>query len=129
VRADGLASRVTLLGFRTDVARVVAASDFMVACPRYEPYGLNVHEALACGIPAITTAISGVAERYPDALEDWIAPDADDAADLAARIERVRASLGRPNEPLAQLSASLRARTWDHVARDLFELVEASFDA
>jgi glycosyltransferase involved in cell wall biosynthesis len=123
-RVDGLESRVALLGFRTDVARVVAASDMMVACPRYEPYGLNVHEALSCAIPAITTAVSGVAERYPEALRAWIAPDPNDDVDLARRIARVRSALDRPNDALRSLSRELRARTWSKVAGEIREGVE-----
>src|SRR5438552_2992563 len=85
-RADGLEGRVAFLGFRTDVARIVAASDLMVAAPRYEPYGLNVNEALCCAVPAITTAASGVAEEYPEPLRDWVLPDADDDLELSLRV-------------------------------------------
>jgi glycosyltransferase involved in cell wall biosynthesis len=121
---DGLGARVSFLGFRTDVARIVAASDMMLAAPRYEPYGLNVNEALCCGVPAITTAVSGVAEEYPEALRDWVLPDADDDLELSLRIRRIRASLGALPPALGALSRRLRARTWDVVARDIVALCE-----
>jgi len=37
----------------------------LVSPVRYEAYGLNVQEALCCGVPAIVSACAGVAERYP----------------------------------------------------------------
>ncbi len=65
---DGLGARITFLGFRNDVPKVLAACDALVAPTRYEAYGAGVHEALCCGLPALVTATAGVAERYPTAL-------------------------------------------------------------
>ena len=120
----GLGARVDFLGFRSDVGRVVSACDLLVAAPLYEPYGLGVHEALCSEVPAIVSASSGVAERYPASLGDWLLPDPRDDADLAARIERVL-ELPRPYAPLQALSRELRARTWDRVAADIVALAEA----
>ncbi len=61
---SGLGSRVKFLGFTERVFDVLAASDLLVSPTRYEPYGLNVQEALCCGVPAIVSASAGVAERY-----------------------------------------------------------------
>lgn len=57
----GLASRVHFLGYRSDVAKIMQAVDFFVFPSRYEPFGMVVSEAMASGLPVITTAVSGVA--------------------------------------------------------------------
>jgi len=80
-----------------------------VAVPRYEPFGLVVTEALACGVPAITTAISGASEVYPDLLRPWVLPDPNDEADLAARIRGVRDGLDN-RRPGARALPRSRAR-------------------
>ena len=84
--AEGLGGSIRFLGFRDDVPRVLAACDLLVSPTRYEAYGLNVQEALCCGLPAIVSASAGVAERYPGPLGALLLPDPDDDADLASRI-------------------------------------------
>lgn len=58
----GLRDRVHFLGYRRDIAEIMKAVDFFVFPSRYEPFGMVVSEAMATGIPVITTAVSGVAE-------------------------------------------------------------------
>ncbi|BBC24546.1 glycosyltransferase family 4 protein [Pseudanabaena sp. ABRG5-3] len=58
----GLSERVHFLGYRRDIAEIMKAADFFVFPSRYEPFGMVVSEAMATGLPVITTAISGVAE-------------------------------------------------------------------
>jgi glycosyltransferase involved in cell wall biosynthesis len=57
----GISDRVYFLGYRRDVAKIMQAVDFFVFPSRYEPFGMVVSEAMATGLPVITTAVSGVA--------------------------------------------------------------------
>lgn len=61
-RQLGVSERVTFLGFRSDVASIMRACDFMVFPTRYEPFGLVVLEALSSGLPVIVTRAAGAAE-------------------------------------------------------------------
>ncbi|HYP14492.1 MAG TPA: glycosyltransferase family 4 protein, partial [Bryobacteraceae bacterium] len=63
--AAGLEDRVRFLGFTGRVRELLAASDVMVSPVRYEPYGLNVQEAICRGVPTIVSHCAGAAERYP----------------------------------------------------------------
>ena len=116
---------IAFLGFRGDVPEILRASDGLVSPTRYEAYGLNVHEALCCGLPVVVSASAGVAERYPPELADWLLPDPEDASDLVARLRRWREGLGEPRPALQILSDRLRAYTWDHMAADIAALIEA----
>ena len=62
----GVADAVTWIAPRPDVERVYAAADVVALPARYEPFG-NVHlEALASGVPVLTSATTGGAEVVRD---------------------------------------------------------------
>jgi len=85
----GVAARIAWLGARPDIERWYAAADVLALPTRYEPFG-NVHlEALASGLPVVTSVVAGGAEVIDDRCGAVIAPD--DAAGLAGAVEKLRA--------------------------------------
>jgi glycosyltransferase involved in cell wall biosynthesis len=126
-RAAGreLNATVRFLGFRRDVATVIAAADVLVHPARYEAYGLGVHEAICRGVPAIVSESAGVAERYPAWARDLLMPGAVDAAAVAAALRRWRAEADAWPARLEPFSASLRSGSWDAMAAEIAALVEA----
>ncbi len=81
----GLSDSVRLLGFRNDVASIIAAGDVFVLPSVNEPFGLVLLEAMALSKPVVSTAAGGpleiveeastgllVSPRRPDALADAI---------------------------------------------------------
>jgi UDP-glucose:(heptosyl)LPS alpha-1,3-glucosyltransferase len=101
--AEGLrvAGRVTWLGPRPDIERWYAAADALALPTRYEPFG-NVHlEALASGLPVVTTTQAGGAEVVTPACGAVVEPRDPDA--LSAALDRLRAS------DAAALAAAARA--------------------
>jgi glycosyltransferase involved in cell wall biosynthesis len=125
-RMDGIGDRVHFLGFRSDVFRVLWASDALVAPTRYEAYGAGVHEALCCGLPALVSADAGVAERYPEDLRSLLLADPESARDLAATLRTWAQRRTAWKERVGALSESLRLRGWDDMARDIVRLCEAA---
>lgn len=122
----GLKSQMRFLGFRDDVAEILAACDALVAPARYEAYGRAVQEALCRGLPAFVTRSAGVAEHYPKELEDLLIPDPDNSSDLAARLRAWRRCVDGYREAVAPLSRMLRAHTWNRMAQQIVEIVEAA---
>ncbi len=122
LRSLGLETEVRLLGFRDDVPKLLRAADLLVSPTRYEAYGLGVHEALCCGLPAIVTATAGVAEVFSDELRPLLLANPDDSALLAGRL-RLWLSDPQPwrSHALA-LSERLRRRTWDDMAAEIVQL-------
>ncbi|MFC4058861.1 glycosyltransferase [Planomonospora corallina] len=59
--AHGLADRVHVIGSvgRADVPALMRSADAMVSVPWYEPFGIAVVEAMACGVPVVASAVGG----------------------------------------------------------------------
>jgi glycosyltransferase involved in cell wall biosynthesis len=115
----GLARRVNFLGFRNDVARLLAACDVLVHPARYEAYGLGVHEAICRGLPALVSARAGVAELYPESLRDWLIEDVENAHEIAAQLRRWRIECETAAARFRPLSDRLRSRTWNMMAAEI----------
>jgi glycosyltransferase involved in cell wall biosynthesis len=122
----GLRDNIRFLGFRRDVPALVRAADALVHPARYEAYGLGVHEALCCGLPAIVSASAGVAERYPADLSDLLLADPDNANELVERLRHWLANISVFSTRVRPLANALRTRSWDDMARDVRDTILAA---
>ena len=105
VAAAGLTGRVQFIGERRDVMDVFAAAD--VYCQPNdgaEPFGLSFVEALAAGLPVVSTKLGAVTEIVDDSCALLV--PAQSPAALAAALREVVADASRR----AALSASARVR-------------------
>lgn len=119
-----LVDRVHFLGFRSDVPDLLRASDCLVAPTRYEAYGLGVHEALCCGIPAIVTETAGVAERYPSGCRNLLLSE-------ITVVELMKKLLNWSNSQehyqaliRSHITPKLRRETWDEMAKQMLDAIE-----
>ena len=79
---------IYLLGFRSDVAALMAACDIFVLPAPAEPFGLVLIEAMAMGKPVIAAAAGGPLEIVADG-ETGLLFEPGDAASLAAAMRRL----------------------------------------
>ena len=84
----GLEDRVTLLGPRLDVPRILALADLFVLPSVSEGMPIAIMEAMALGLPVVATAVGGVPELVVDGETGLLVPPRDPAA-LADAIRRV----------------------------------------
>ena len=122
----GLQSQVHFLGFRPDIRPCFHASDFFVSPTYYDPCSLVVFEALACGLPVITTACNGAGEQIRQGREGFVIPRPDAMDHLADALDRLSDAATR--RAMAEHAARLgREQTLDrHVARLVAVLEEAA---
>jgi glycosyltransferase involved in cell wall biosynthesis len=104
-RAEGVADRLRLPGWRSDAANLLAAADLFVCSSRQEPLGNMVIEAWSARRPVIAAAVGGPAELIEAGRTGLLVP-ADDAAALAAAIKQALADPARA----AALAEAGRAR-------------------
>jgi glycosyltransferase involved in cell wall biosynthesis len=62
----GLTDRLSLLGFRNDVERIMSSLDVYVLSSRTEGFSLTTVQAMACGIPVVATRCGGPEEIVHD---------------------------------------------------------------
>jgi glycosyltransferase involved in cell wall biosynthesis len=80
VRALGCEGVVRFLGFRKDVADLMAAADLVVHPAVAEAFGLVLTEALYVGTPVIATRVGGIPEIIADGIDGVLVPPADSRA-------------------------------------------------
>jgi UDP-glucose:(heptosyl)LPS alpha-1,3-glucosyltransferase len=113
----GVADRVHFLGHQAEMTPLFQAADAFVLPTSYEPFGLVLIEALACGTPVITSRLAGMAGWMEDGAEGLLLDRPEDARELAAAIARFVG--GRDDWPRMQRAARTLAEGfgWDEIWR------------
>jgi sugar transferase (PEP-CTERM/EpsH1 system associated) len=107
-----LQNRVTMLGVRSDVRRLLAAADVFLLTSVSEGIPVTVLEAMAAGVPVVATAVGGVPELIRHEESGLLAP-AGDAAGLADALVRLAGDL--------DLRKRLAARAQERAVTDFCE--------
>lgn len=107
-RRLGVAPRLHLLGPMNRLERVLPSFDAMLLPTRYDPSANACLEALACGVPVVTTADNGASEVLPDPTWGGFLPN--DVTEMAEALERVL------QDPRARDAARAAAERWPQAA-------------
>ncbi len=83
---SGIADQVLFLGPKRNIEKYYAASDIFVLPTLYDAFANVCLEAMACGLPVITTDFNGVADLILDSENGYIIKT-QKADELAARIK------------------------------------------
>lgn len=77
-RELGIAERVLFMGYRRDAIRFVKTFDVFVLTSDFEPFGLVVTEAMACGVPVVAlNQNSAVSEIIDDGVQGFLVNEKD----------------------------------------------------
>jgi UDP-glucose:(heptosyl)LPS alpha-1,3-glucosyltransferase len=120
-RRLGVLARVCFVGYCGDMRNCYFAADFFVHPTFYDPCSHVVLEALACGLPVITTRHNGAAELLQPPREGYVLEDPHDVEALAGAMTRLM-------EPARRAACAQAARkaaaqwTFEHHYRQMLAI-------
>jgi UDP-glucose:(heptosyl)LPS alpha-1,3-glucosyltransferase len=120
----GVFERCRWVAPRRDVVQFYAAAEVYVSPSQEDSFGLPSAEAMACGLPVITSACAGVASLIHEGVDGFVLRDPDDAQALARVIETLyfnEALRRRVGEAAAQTAQQW---TWDRCAAEVWKLLQ-----
>ncbi len=124
VAQAGLEDRVSWLGEREDVPELVRALDILLLPSLEEPFGRALIEAMALGVPVISTDVGGPPEIIEQGREGYLLSPHEPAA-WAQAIRRIAESPDRGREMgLAGRRRVEAAFTAEHHAAAMLEIYE-----
>jgi len=109
---------------RADVLNFYAAADLYVCPAREDPFGLPVAEAMACGLPVVTSSQAGVAELIDDTNDGFVLKDPENVEGLASILEQLYLDDGLRSRIGAAAEAAAQGWTWDRNAEAVWELLK-----
>ena len=119
-RRLGLAQRIHFLGGRQDVRPYYGAADAAVLPTLYDPFPNVALEALACGLPVLTSTTCGARELIRQDENGYLC-DALDMQTLASQLDRLAAP-GRADAMRQAARASTSELSLEHMAGKLVGL-------
>jgi UDP-glucose:(heptosyl)LPS alpha-1,3-glucosyltransferase len=122
-RQLGVSDRVRFLGFRADPRDAYFAADFLVHPTFYDPCSLVALEALACGLPVLTSRHNGALEKLNPPHDGLVIEDPHDARDLARALTKISNPDQLPARKAAAAEAGVRWTFDDHY-RQLLGILE-----
>jgi len=124
-RRLGLAEAVRFVGNTRNSERYYAASDFLLFPTFYDPCANVTFEALASGIPVVTTRRNGASELVTNGREGWIVEHPGCVEQMAEHIAKLREP-----ERLAEMKRAARCLAAAHpIAGKFAEIEEILEDA
>jgi UDP-glucose:(heptosyl)LPS alpha-1,3-glucosyltransferase len=121
-----LRETVHLMGYVPDIRAAFWSSDFFALPTYYDPCSLSVLEALACGLPVLTTTCNGAAELLADGEEGFVVTAPGALGELVQALDHLADDAIR--RPMAARALHLgRTHTFDlHVSRLIKVFEEAA---
>ena len=113
----GLTDRVTFAGLLPDAVPALWAADVLVLPSAYEANALVVLEALACGIPVVSTPVGAAPDLIVDGVNGYVIER--DAGDLARRLTEIRDATA--DSFRAASRATAEEYSWTHIAARYLE--------
>lgn len=120
----GLGPRVRFHPPTSQVERFYAAADLFVCPTPYDAFGMVITEAMACGLPVVTTRAAGAAGLMAHRIHGLVLDEAGDVEALAGALRELAADTALAERLGRAARQQVAAWTWDEVARRTLEVYE-----
>jgi UDP-glucose:(heptosyl)LPS alpha-1,3-glucosyltransferase len=122
----GLQDRCHWESPRSDVLDFYAAADIYISPTREDCFSLPVLEAMACGLPVITSVFNGVVDCIHDGVDGFVMREPRDAQKLAQVIQRLQADAGLKQNVGEAAAAAALEWSWSKNAEAAWELLKVA---
>jgi UDP-glucose:(heptosyl)LPS alpha-1,3-glucosyltransferase len=119
----GVADRVKFWGPVTETAPFYQAATVLALPTLYDPCSNVVLEALACGLPAVTTAANGAAEFITPGENGAVIPQPDGIAGLAAALTTFLTQ-GRDPQVRRAAAQAVAELSWEKTVAQTLEVLQ-----
>ncbi|HAH08190.1 MAG TPA: hypothetical protein DCM05_16970 [Elusimicrobia bacterium] len=109
----GLGGRIRFLPPTPKVERFYHALDVYCHPALYEEFGQSVQEALACGVPVLTSRRVGASELLTGSVYEGLLPDAPSVEGLRSDLSRLAKDAALRSALSQTGPAAVRGNTWD----------------
>ncbi len=109
--------RIIFVPHPDNLQEYYAASDVFVFPTIYEPFGLVIVEAMASGLPVITSRVAGAADLIIDGVNGLLLRAPSDVNDLAAKIELLLSNTELRKTMGEHARETAEKLSWDRVAQ------------
>ncbi|HMD08397.1 MAG TPA: glycosyltransferase family 4 protein [Candidatus Acidoferrum sp.] len=120
----GVADRCRWEVSSPDVLEFYAAADVYVSPSREDSFGLPVAEAMACGLPVVTSICAGVADCIHEGTNGFVLRDPRDTQDLSQLIKRLQAEPDLRRRIGEAAASTILEWDWNRNAAALWELLK-----
>ena len=120
----GLQARVRFVEPSQDVMQFYAAADAYVGPSLHDSFALPPAEAMACGLPVITTINNGGSEMITDGEDGFVLHDPKDVEELSNRIRRLCENPQFRTAVAKKAAIAARKYDWDRNALQVYEFLE-----
>jgi UDP-glucose:(heptosyl)LPS alpha-1,3-glucosyltransferase len=114
--------RMTFVSGKANIWEYYAASDIFVFPTIYEPFGLVIVEAMASGLPVITSRSAGASDFITDGVDGLLLSDPGDINDLAAKIELLLSNAELRKTMGERARKTTEKLSWERVAEKTVEV-------
>jgi UDP-glucose:(heptosyl)LPS alpha-1,3-glucosyltransferase len=119
----GIADRVRFESSNPNVLELYAAADLYVSPSLEDSFGLPVLEAMACGLPVVTSPAAGVSQLISNELNGFVLEDPRSIHELAKLLNKLLPDLTRRKQIGVAASRVALNCNWDQNAAAIFRLL------
>jgi UDP-glucose:(heptosyl)LPS alpha-1,3-glucosyltransferase len=112
----GVGARVLFVAPSREISRYYAAADLFVFPTFYDAFGLVLTEAMATGLPVVSSRAAGAAELIEHGVNGWLTNQPWDPVELASGIRTLAADSDLRERLGTAARAVIEQHTWDQAA-------------
>jgi UDP-glucose:(heptosyl)LPS alpha-1,3-glucosyltransferase len=122
----GLASKIEFRGSVSGPEEYFCIADAFVFPTYYEPFGLVIIEAMAAGVPVITSKYAGAVEGMHHGVDGLFLDNPASEEELAATLQQLLDNPGLSDTLTRNATNRVRAFSWDLIAEKTLDVYRAA---